>query len=168
MKCPRTGSPLKTVKVGKIAVDISEECGGVFFDNLELDKFDEKHEIRGEVLVEHLTQFESVILDADNRINCPKCENVVMMRRFYSPKQVLEIDECPNCAGIWLDSGELELLRENFSSERERIAMCEKLIQEVDKDPDVIKQRMEHQNTIGNLETFTKVMNRLFTPRHYL
>ena len=165
MKCPRTGSSLKTVKVGKISVDVSEQCGGVFFDNLELDKFDEKHEIRGEVLVEHLSQFEAHILDADKRINCPKCEDVVMMRRFYSPKQVLEIDECPNCAGIWLDAGELELLRENFSTESERIAMCEKMIREIDKHPDVIKQRKDHENTISNLESFTSIMGRLVSSR---
>lgn len=41
----------------------------------------------GEVLVEHLLRFEAHILDADKRINCPKCESVVMMRRFYSLKQ---------------------------------------------------------------------------------
>ena len=167
MKCPRTGSLLKTVKVGKIAVDVSEQCGGVFFDNLELDKFDEKHEIRGEVLVEHLSQFEAHILDPDKRINCPKCEDVVMMRRFYSPKQVLEIDECPNCAGIWLDAGELELLRKNFSTESERIAMCEQMILEIDKHPDVIKQRIDYENTISKLENFASIMGRLFSSRRY-
>lgn len=167
MKCPRTGSLLKTVKLGKIAVDVSEECGGVFFDNLELEKLDEMHEIRGEVLVEHLSQFEAVILDAEKRINCPKCEGVVMMRRFYSPKQVLEIDECPSCAGIWLDAGELALLRENFSTESERLVMCQKLIQEVDKHPEVIKQRKDYENTISKLETFTSVMGKLFSSQSY-
>lgn len=47
MKCPRTGSQLKTIKVGGIAVNISEQCGGVFFDNLELSKFKSVSDIRG-------------------------------------------------------------------------------------------------------------------------
>ena len=165
MKCPRTGSLLKVVKVGGVSVEVSEQCGGAFFDNLELEHFDEKHEMRGEVLVEHLSQFEGQILDENKRINCPKCENVVMMRRYYSPKHILEIDECPSCAGIWLDAGELEILRENFSTKSEREAMCEKLIREVDKHPDVIKQRNDHKNTITNLENFTRFMERVVSRR---
>ncbi|MFT5879913.1 MAG: Zn-finger nucleic acid-binding protein [Moritella sp.] len=167
MKCPRTGSLLKTVNVGKIAVDVSEQCGGVFFDNHELDKFDEEHEMRGEVLVEHLSQFEAVILDENKRINCPKCEDIVMMRRFYSPKRVLEIDECPNCAGIWLDAGELKLLRENFLSEDQRIALFDKLVKEVDMHPDVINQKRQHEKTITRLDNFTQVLRRLFSGSRY-
>jgi Zn-finger nucleic acid-binding protein len=40
MKCPRTGGDLTTIKVGGISVEVSNECGGVFFDNFELDNFD--------------------------------------------------------------------------------------------------------------------------------
>lgn len=161
MKCPRTGSVLKTVKLGKIEVEISETCAGIFFDNLELEKFDEKHEVEGEVLIEHLKQFKPLVLNYDSRINCPKCKNTVMMRRFYSPKRLVEIDECPGCAGIWLDAGELELIRENFSTESERLAMCDQLIKEVDRHPEVLKQRKEYKETMGKLETFSKVLNPL-------
>ena len=37
----------------------------------------------------------------------PTCENVVM--ECVSVDSV-EIDKCPNCGGVWLDPGELELL----------------------------------------------------------
>ena len=106
---PKNWKSAENDKVGKIAVDVSEECGGVFFDNLELEQFDQAHEVRGDVLVEHLSQFEAVILAADHRLHCPKCENVVMIRRFYpyskhhSAKlhgsKRIEIDECPHCRG---------------------------------------------------------------------
>ena len=119
MKCPRTGSPLKTVKVGGIAVDISEECGGVFFDNIELSKFQVGTDIRGNALAKHLRKFHSHLLNENERIKCPKCKDIVMMRRYYSPLKVIEIDECPGCAGIWLDTGELEKIQNNQLSSAE-------------------------------------------------
>ena len=119
MICPRTGSHLKTLKVGGIAIEISENCGGVFFDNLELDKFKNSDEIRGEALAKHLKQFNRKLPNEHERINCPKCENTVMMRRYYSPLKVVEIDECPGCAGIWLDTGELEKLQDIKLTESE-------------------------------------------------
>lgn len=39
MDFPRTGKPLKAVKVGGIKVDISEGCGGIWLDNHEFQKF---------------------------------------------------------------------------------------------------------------------------------
>jgi len=46
--------------------------------------------------------------------------DIVMMRRFFSPLKVVEIDECPGCAGIWLDSGELAKIHENHLTPKER------------------------------------------------
>jgi len=166
MKCPRTGSLLKRVKLGKIEIEISEECAGIFFDQFELERFDEKHEIEGEVLIKHLSKFKPIVLKNDSRINCPKCENVVMMRRFYSPKHIVEIDECPGCAGIWLDAGELDLIRKHFSTESERLAMCEQLTKEVDLHPEVLKHQKEYDEKMSKLETLSKILNRVVSRRH--
>ncbi len=119
MKCPRTGTVLKTIKVGGIKVEVSESCGGVFFDNFELDNFKSSKDPRGNALVNHLKQFSKSLPNERERISCPKCSDTVMMRRYYSPLKVIEIDECPGCAGIWLDTGELEKMQDNELSERE-------------------------------------------------
>jgi Zn-finger nucleic acid-binding protein len=37
---------------------------------------------------------------------CPSCKNQLIILEFNK----VEIDYCPECSGIWLDSGELELL----------------------------------------------------------
>ena len=50
-------------------------------------------------------------LDFLQRLRCPKDPDVVMMRRFYSPKRQVEVDECPACGGIWMDAGELAAAR---------------------------------------------------------
>ena len=127
MKCPRTGSQLKKVKVGGITVNVSEECGGVFFDNLELSNFHNSSDIRGEALAKHIRQFNSHLLNEKERI---KCTDIVMMRRYYSPLKVIEIDECPCCAGIWLDTGELEEIQNNQLSGAELARLRMEMIEQ--------------------------------------
>jgi uncharacterized protein len=114
MRCPRTGEPLLKVNLGSLEVDISTACAGVWFDRFELDKVDEKHEALGDLLVERLQNCYRQLVPTSPRLKCPKDTDVVMMRRYYSVKRQIEIDECPACGGIWLDAEELEGIRSLF------------------------------------------------------
>jgi len=49
-------------------------------------------------------------------MNCPVCNEPMVVLEL----EQVETDYCTNCGGIWLDSGELELLIENLH-EREQI-----------------------------------------------
>ena len=131
MKCPRTHTELKEITIKNIQIDISEACGGVWFDRFELEKFDESHEVAGDELIEHLEKFEDPATDLSKKIKCPRCPDVAMQRHFFSVKKGVEIDECPQCAGVWLDPGELKRIREEYPSEKERIADGEKYLEEV-------------------------------------
>lgn len=135
MKCPRTGSNLKPLSVGGIEVDVSESCGGVFFDNLEINQFEKHRSHVGDILVEHLEKFQYQKTLTKERVNCPRCPDVVMMRRFYDATARLEIDECPNCGGIWLDTGELDTIRKTYLSQDERDDMTNRMIAEIEHDP---------------------------------
>ena len=42
-------------------------------------------------------------------MKCPVCKDITLL---MSEKKGIEIDYCPECRGIWLDSGELEKLIE--------------------------------------------------------
>jgi len=42
-------------------------------------------------------------------MNCPKC-NHELARKYYKGK--IEVDSCPNCRGMWLDSYELDQLED--------------------------------------------------------
>jgi Zn-finger nucleic acid-binding protein len=54
-----------------------------------------------------------------------------MIRRFSSVKRKIEVDECGNCAGIWLDMGELEQIRSEFNTEHDRTKAAEKCLIEL-------------------------------------
>ncbi|CAM2833048.1 zf-TFIIB domain-containing protein [Pseudoalteromonas sp. HL-AS1] len=119
MHCPRTNTPLEPLLVGGITVFTSAQ-GGVFFDNSQIFKFSSPELKHGQVLLKYLSDHIESEYDVSLRINCPQCKSIVMMRRYFSPVKAVEIDECPGCAGIWLDSGELAKIHENHLTPRER------------------------------------------------
>lgn len=119
MQCPRTNVELTRLLVGGIEV-FSSPNGGVFFDNRQIFSFSDPSQKRGVVLAKHLSRFVDSDADFKARINCPKCPDVVMMRRFFTPLHVVEIDECPSCAGIWLDPTELNKIHENHLTAKEK------------------------------------------------
>ncbi|MGO3443515.1 zf-TFIIB domain-containing protein [Pseudoalteromonas sp. KG3] len=119
MRCPRTNIELTKLVVGEIEV-FSSANGGVFFDNCQIFNFSDPSLKRAVVLAEHLATLPDTDVDLTARINCPKCPNIVMMRRFFTPLHVVEIDECPSCAGIWLDPSELHKIHENHLTVKEK------------------------------------------------
>lgn len=120
MKCPACESVLQEMTVGDVTVDVCQGgCGGIWFDNFEIKKFDEPHESAGEELLD-IEQDESLVIDRTKRLKCPKCSDMTMMRHFFSVKKEVEVDECPGCGGFWLDAGELIKIRSLFNTEEER------------------------------------------------
>ena len=113
------------VTVQDIKVDVCEGgCAGVWFDWFELKKVDEPHEAAGEALM-HVNRNPAVKLHEDGKRTCPRCDGVPMLRHFASVKREVQVDECPNCAGFFLDHGELNAIRDQFETEAERKAETE-------------------------------------------
>jgi Zn-finger nucleic acid-binding protein len=111
MKCPACDHKLTGTRVGAVAVDICQGgCGGIWFDAFELQKVDEQHEAAGEHLVK-IKRDPKLHLDASRKRACPRCDGVKLRRHLFNPNSTVEVDHCPNCAGYWLDAGELEKIR---------------------------------------------------------
>jgi len=131
MKCPACENTLQQMTAGGVVVDVCKGgCGGIWFDNFELEKFDEPHESAGEILLD-IERDESLVVDHTRRLKCPKCDDIVMMRHFFSVKKGVEVDECPGCAGFWLDAGELRKIRGLFKTEEERHRAAEEYFEEI-------------------------------------
>jgi len=120
MKCPVCSTQLDQVMVGSVQFDVCKSgCGGIFCDNFELKKVDEPGEDAGDLLGE-IEGPKKYRRDPAQHLKCPKCEDVTMMQHFSSAKQQVQVDECPSCAGIWLDCGELRQIRSEYMSEADR------------------------------------------------
>jgi len=108
------------MEVQNITVDVCVGgCGGIWFDGHELKKVDEPHEEASWALLE-ADYNPDVVVDQSERRDCPHCSDIVMMRHFSSIKREVEVDECPSCAGFFLDRGELNSIREQYATEEER------------------------------------------------
>jgi hypothetical protein len=108
MNCPACGNALTTRIAGSINVDVCDGgCGGAWFDNFELRKVDEV----GAQTVRNVPRDLTMYTDPTVRRLCPKCPEQVMLRRYFSRLRRTQIDECPNCAGIWLDAGEFDAIQ---------------------------------------------------------
>ena len=131
MECPACGNQMQETTVGDVKVDVCKGgCGGVWFDQFELKKFDEPHEEAGRELLD-VEGDQSITLDRTKSLNCPRCGGFKMLRHFFSIKHEVEVDECPNCAGYWLDAGELRKIRSQFETEAERRQAAREYFQQV-------------------------------------
>lgn len=110
-------SALESTPSGRIEIDYCPACRGIWFDGGELEAL--LKQPRGNVL-----DFDSPLwTEGRTSIPCPRHRSERMRERGLSTARagsllsrlpgdvdVLNIDQCPRCHGIWLDSGELDQL----------------------------------------------------------
>jgi len=89
MKCPACDRELQKMTVLDISVDVCRNgCGGIWFDNFELQKMDEKHEAAGENLLD-IEIDPSIDIDESKTRMCPICESQMpqMWRRMVGSRR---------------------------------------------------------------------------------
>ncbi len=131
IKCPACGCEMTNIFIPEenINIDIClDGCGGIYFDNRELEKFDEKHE-NIDVILEQLKGKEFKAVDTTEKRICPICKTP-MVKHFMSIKKEVEIDECYQCGGKFLDFGELEKIRAQYKNNEERTAAMKTFVYE--------------------------------------
>lgn len=166
MKCPACGHELSQMTAGQITVDACKGgCGGIWFDRFEIGKVDEPSQSAGESLL-HIERNEGVKVDLTQRRKCPKCTDIIMMQHFFDVKRQVVVDECPKCAGVWLDVGELATIRKEFSTEEERRRAAEKYFDDI-----FGKQLAElHARSVEHAEHARKIARlfRFICPSYYI
>jgi len=166
MKCPACSKPLQQMTVADITVDVCKRgCGGIWFDNFEVKKFDEPHESSGQILLD-IERDENTTVDHTKRLKCPKCDDVVMMRHFFSVKKEVEVDECPSCAGFWLDAGELRRIRSLFENEHQKHQAAQEYFAELFGDK-LAAMKAESQEKLAKARKISN-MFRFICPSHYI
>ena len=112
MNCPACNSELMEMLLGGVKVDVCNGgCGGIWFDAFELQRVDDPQEVATENLL-RIQRNPAIKVDFSRKRPCPRCSGVKLKRHFFSARKQVEVDQCPNCGGYWLDAGELEKIRE--------------------------------------------------------
>lgn len=133
VNCPACDKPMTKVcmKDADLNVDIClDGCGGILFNNGELEHFDEKHE-NADAIFEAIKnkQFEPVD-EREVRI-CSVCDTPMVKQG--SGVEGVEIDVCNVCGAKFLDCGELEKIRtlaDTNSNKNATHSLVDKVIQE--------------------------------------
>lgn len=165
MKCPACSRELTAITEGGITVQACKGgCGGLWFTSLELQKVDRPNEAAGVPLL-HVERDPSVKVDLSKRRNCPKC-NMEMMQHFFSVDRKVTVDECPECAGLWLDAGELATVRSEFPNDEAQKQAAEKYFD------DVFGERLAamHAKDAAKAERAKKIAHafRFICPSYYI
>ena len=104
MNCPACGRGLKQLTVSDVTVDVCKGgCGGIWFDQFELKKFDEPHEAEGQELLE-VDRDPGVSVDHTQRLKCPKCADMVMMRHLSASRERWKWTSAPDVPAFGLMS----------------------------------------------------------------
>lgn len=107
--CPACGKNMTKffIPSGDVSVDMCMDgCGGIFFDNRELNRFIGEGKDANEIL----KLFEGKVFKSANQNEkrvCPVC-GTNMVKNYSDETQTIQIDECYRCGGKFLDHGELE------------------------------------------------------------
>jgi hypothetical protein len=110
LRCPACAQPLSRFREGTVELDVCREgCGGIWFDGTELEKI-----LGGATISQCLLRVRSnknSVTDFSKTRLCARCPSQPLDRHYESRDDSLEIDDCPVCAGAWLDLGELPYLQ---------------------------------------------------------
>jgi len=113
MKCPACGGNMEEKDFGNVKVDVCSNYHGLWFDNFEIEKLDESTEGSGKELLKALSeQFKN---NKEVPMKCPSCATALHKHRYRMSNVV--IDECYSCGGVFLNSGELALIRDSFKND---------------------------------------------------
>lgn len=104
--CPKCEIELTEAIQGDTVLDVCPQCAGIWFDSEELNRIREEDPAS---LIQIDQQFRPRVEPATSGgiRNCPCCR--LPMRRYnYLYSSPIELDECEQCDGVWVDDGELE------------------------------------------------------------
>lgn len=166
MKCPACGQPLVERVVDGVSFDVcAQGCAGIWFDWHELARVDEPDEAAGDVLLDVVPDPHRAV-DVSQHRNCPRCGGTVLMRHFHSVRRAVEMDECAQCGGMWLDVGELRTIRSQYASEDERREAARAYFSDV-FDGDLAAASRPTQEQLERARRFAHTM-RFLCPSSYL
>jgi uncharacterized protein len=115
MKCPACKGPLRQKGAGTLTLDVCYGgCGGIWFDHTELERVDARAATTLHTVWRDPSR--DVVL-TEPRL-CPRCPNQVLERRWFSEARKVEIDQCPQCGGLWLDEGEFTRIQDEIGAAR--------------------------------------------------
>ena len=164
IECPACGEPMKKIFIPSAGINVdicSESCGGLFFDNQELQKFNKIADDISEI--KKVLEGKSFIpVDESQTRICPSCGKPMVKTSIKGLG--VQIDTCYTCGGIFLDNGELDIIRERTR----RMTVNDVKLQNGQLNEDVVRtfyKELQQENTINSQNSM--IYNALFGYRTF-
>ncbi len=112
LTCPACNKEMTKIFLDEQSINVDiclDGCGGILFDNRELNYCDESHENIDEILEAIKNKTFTSTDESETRI-CPICE--VDMLKAGAGIDKVQLDYCPVCGAKFLDYNELKRIRE--------------------------------------------------------
>lgn len=112
IKCPACGEEMHKIFIPEKGINIdicTNGCGGMYFDNQEIQKFSNADEDLTEIKV-IIENKNFMPVDQNQKRICPICKIPMAKTNALG----VQIDTCYKCGGIFLDNGEFEQIRTHF------------------------------------------------------
>ena len=113
--CPHCFERLEKKSLQKglwsVDTDVCRLCNGLYLDKGELLKLTSNRPL-------HNITTKYLGVDSDSKLLCPGCGSIMDMESVGG----VEIDVCLQCNGVWLDSDELEKLKELDADDIEKLS----------------------------------------------
>lgn len=109
--CPACDTKMTKIYMEEAGINIDvclDGCGGILFNNRELEKFDEQHENADDIFNAYEGKTFKPVEQSEVRL-CTIC-NTPMVKQGAGVGNI-EIDVCNTCGAKFLDYGELEKIR---------------------------------------------------------
>lgn len=114
MPCPNcskslTTKTIHTVGAGKIDVDYCPSCGGIFFDQGEVNRISQEE---AEQLSKSMRETHVVRSNMNRTHLCPRCG--ASLKRFFgeSVPDDVHVLRCPECSGTWFEADDLDRFKQ--------------------------------------------------------
>lgn len=166
MNCPRCSHSLTETQVDGVNLNACfGGCGGIWFDWLEFKKFDESHEANEEFISKIAHETNNPV-NTQGKLDCPKCDGIVLMTFFHSAKQKVEIDHCASCGGHWLDGGELVQIHETTPNDDAKLEAFEQMMS-ADIQPQIDELLKNEEKNPGTAKRIANAL-KFFSPSYHL
>ena len=118
MNCPFCKNPLREKNAGSMTLDICYGgCGGIWFDAVELERISTS--APAATTLHSIWHLPTSNGQPTGPRCCPRCPDLTLDRKWFSDLKKVEIDQCSQCGGIWLDAGEFSHIYDEMKSARE-------------------------------------------------
>lgn len=118
--CPACGHEMLKIFVEGLGFNIdicTTGCGGIFFDNREMEVL-QTPDMNIDEILKLIKVDEFIKVDDSAKRRCPSCNTVMLKNRVRNTD--VNIDLCPVCGGKFLDNGELEQIRNSYLGKYEK------------------------------------------------